>query len=151
MGRRLRFALEGARSFFNSCLFWGILLIGILRGTIDRFRRDLAVVVVVVVVANLNTSWKETERHTHIAALTPCVCACALKVFLGAFQQGDFECPECWENAIIIMVVPPRKRKQVQTMNTTSCAIGQLWIHSFLRVSTGKICSKLSQLGFWGE
>jgi hypothetical protein len=48
------------------------------------------------------------------------------------------------------MVVPPRKRKQVQTMNTTSCAIGQLWIHSFLRIYTGKICRKLSQLGFWG-
>ncbi len=75
---------------------------------------------------------------------------CVLKGFLGVFQQWDLECPECWENAIIIMVVPPRKRKQVQTMNTTSCAIGQLWIHSFLRVYTGKICRKLSQLGFWG-
>jgi hypothetical protein len=100
-------------------------------------RTDLA-----VVVADLNSSWKERDRHTHTRAHSVS--------FLGVFQQWDLGCPESWENAIIIMVVPPRKRKQVQTMITTSCAIGQLWIHSFLRVYTGKICCKLSQLGFWG-
>lgn len=91
---------------------------------------------------------RDRERQTHTPVHTPCVCV--IKGLLGVFQQCDLEGPEIWKNAIIIMVVPPRKRKQVQTMNTTSCAIGQLWIHSLLRVYTGKICRKLSQLGFWG-
>ncbi len=90
----------------------------------------------------------ERERDIHTSVHTPCVCV--LTSFLGVFQQWDLGWPQSWENAIIIMLVPPRKRKQVQTMNTTSCAIGQLWIHSFLRVYTEKICCKLSQLGFWG-
>ncbi len=145
MGRRLRFALEGARSFFNCCVFWGILLIGILRGTIDRIAQTWRLLLLLVLLLRVWTllGKRQRERHTHIRV-------CVLKGFLGVFQQWDLECPESWENAIIMMVVPPRKRKQVQTMNTTSCAIGQLWIHSFLRVYTGNICRKLSQLGFWG-
>jgi hypothetical protein len=108
-------------------------------------------IVVVVVVVDLTFFWKERERetHTHARAHSACLCVC-LRAFWVFFQQWELECPESWENAIIIMLVPPRKRKQVQTMNTTSCAIGQLWIHSFLRICTGKICRKLSQLGFWG-
>ncbi len=93
MGRRLRFALEGARSFFNLLLILGHSSYWDFAWDNRSDRTDLAVVVVVVVVANLNSSWKETERDTHIAALTPCVCVCVLKGFLGGFSTVGFGVP----------------------------------------------------------